>query len=153
SVLRIQGRFYACVAGVWYDSPSPTGPWQVATAAPPEIQSIPPSSPLYNTRYVYVYEVTPTVVYVGYTPGYLGCYPYDGAVVWGTGYYYRPWVGTYYYPAPCTWGFAASYNSWGGWTFGLSYASSSFFLSFSWSEGGHDHGHYHHDYHGGHGGW
>src|SRR5205085_2493041 len=85
SVLRIQGRYYCCDQGVWYRSLDPAGPWAVATACPPEIQSIPPSCPLYNTRYVTIYEATPSTVYCGYTPGYLGCYPYDGVVVWGTG--------------------------------------------------------------------
>jgi hypothetical protein len=47
---------------------------------------------------VKVYDVTPEVVYVGYTPGYYGSYYYHGAVVYGSGWYYTPWYGPYYYP-------------------------------------------------------
>ncbi len=54
--------------------------------------------------YVYVYDSTPEVVYVGYYPGYTGSYLYNGCVVYGTGWYYRPWHGRYYYPRYRTWG-------------------------------------------------
>jgi hypothetical protein len=53
---------------------------------PAVIYTIPPSSPLYHVRYAYIYGATPEFVYVGYTPGYLGAYAYDGAVVFGTGW-------------------------------------------------------------------
>ena len=36
------------------------------------IYTIPASSPLYYVTYVKIYEVTPTTVSVGYTPGYTG---------------------------------------------------------------------------------
>ncbi|MBK7113783.1 MAG: hypothetical protein IPH60_15240 [Flavobacteriales bacterium] len=42
------------------------------------------------------YDYTPTTVYVGYTPGYLGSYVQNGVVIYGTGYYYRPWPGCWY---------------------------------------------------------
>lgn len=131
-VLKIHGQYYACVEGVWYVAPNPTGPWSVATAVPPEVQAIPPSCPLYNTRFVYVYQYTPRVVYVGHTPGYLGCYPYDGTVVWGTGFPYMPWLRSHYYARPATWGFHARYHRWTGWTFGLSYNTGPFHLDFRW---------------------
>jgi hypothetical protein len=134
SVLKIGRKYYACEQGAWYLSGSPTGPWTVATAVPPEVQSIPPSCPLYDTRYVYVYGYTPSVVYVGYTPAYFGCYPFDGVVIWGTGFYYRPWLGAYFFPRPATWGFHASYHSWSGWTFGLSYNTGPFLLGAAWGE-------------------
>ena len=35
---------------------------------------------------------------------------YDGVVVYGTGYYYQPWIGRSFYPRPWTYGFAARYN-------------------------------------------
>jgi hypothetical protein len=129
SVLKTGEKYYACEQGVWYVSAGPTGPWTVATAVPPDVQSIPPSCPLYNTRFVYVYGYTPSVVYVGYTPAYLGCYPFDGVVVWGTGFYYTPWVGAYFFPRPVTWGFHASYHVWSGWTFGLSYNTGPFLFT------------------------
>jgi len=119
AVLRADGRYYACHDAVWYVAGDPYGPWRVAITVPQVIYTIPPSNPLYYVRYVYVYSYTPDIVYVGYTPGYLGTYVYYGTVVYGTGYYYRPWFRTYYYPRPLTWGFHVNYNPWYGWTFGV----------------------------------
>ena len=46
------------------------------------IYTIPPSSPVYYVTYVRIYGSTPDVVYIGYTPGYLGSYySADGVVV------------------------------------------------------------------------
>src|SRR5262249_46644162 len=59
---------------------------------------------------------------VGYTPGYLGtCYSPWGTVVYGTGYWYRPWIGRYWYGAPLTWGFGVGigWNPWSGWNVGF----------------------------------
>ncbi|MHC4956506.1 MAG: hypothetical protein ACYTGZ_21920 [Planctomycetota bacterium] len=103
--------FYCCHEGVWYVANSPLGPWAVATAVPDEIYKIPPSCPVYNVTYVKVYKVTPEVVYVGYLPGYTGCYVYGGTVVYGTGYSYVVWVGTVYYPPPYTYGYSYRYSS------------------------------------------
>ena len=46
----------------------------MATSVPAVIYSIPPSSPVHYVTYVRVYDWTPQVVYVGYTPGYYGTY-------------------------------------------------------------------------------
>jgi hypothetical protein len=93
-VLRISGRYYAVDNGVWFTATSPTGPWVVADHIPEqEIKQIPPSSPVYNTTYVSVYDSTPDVVYVVYTPGYLWSFPYYGVPVYGTGWYYPPYWG------------------------------------------------------------
>lgn len=93
------------------------GHWDLCTVVPQEIYRIPPSCPIYSVRYVYVYGYAPDVVYCGYLPGYVGCYAYDGVVVYGTGYYYRPWIGRTYCARPWTYGYAAHYNvyvsSWG----------------------------------------
>jgi hypothetical protein len=118
-VLKIRDRYYAVDQGVWFVSDSPTGPWAVADEEPPEAQEIPPDSPVYNTKYVYVYDSSPDRVYVGYLPGYLGYYPYYGTVVYGTGWYYPGWWGSAYYPYPWTWGFGAHYSTWAGWSFGF----------------------------------
>ena len=61
--------------------------------------------------------------YVGYTPGYIYSYPYHGTIVYGTGYYYRPWYRRYYYPRPVTYGYGVHYNPYTGWGFsvGVSY--------------------------------
>jgi hypothetical protein len=101
------------------------------------VDDIPPSCPVYNVRYVYVYDSTPEVVYVGYLPGYLGYYPYYGTVYYGTGYHYRPWRGRHhFYPRFCTWGFHARYNPWlSRWSFGLSYASGFLRTGYRWRSG------------------
>jgi len=114
--------YYAVQNGVWFTAGSPSGPWIVAAAVPPVIYTIPTASPIHYVTYVRVYRATPTTVWVGYTPGYLGtCYSPWGTVVYGTGWYYRPWIGTYWYGSPWTWGFGAgiSWNSWSGWGFGF----------------------------------
>lgn len=118
------GSFYAVQNGIWFVGSSVRGPWVVATSVPPVIYSIPPSSPLYYVTYVQVYNATPDVVYVGYTPGYYGTVVAPGpVVVYGTGYYYTPWVGTVWYGYPVTYGFAVGmcWTPWTGWAFGFGY--------------------------------
>ncbi|MBE7172274.1 MAG: hypothetical protein INR73_16930 [Williamsia sp.] len=125
TVLNLGRDYYAVQNGVWFESGSPYGPWTVATHRPDEVNYIPPSYPVYNTKYVYIYDVTPDWVYMGYTPGYLGTYVYGPTIFYGTGYYYRPWRGRYYYPRPITWGYNMRYNPWYGWSFGIN-------LHFGW---------------------
>jgi len=125
-VFKVGSLYYCCEQGVWYVANSATGPWSVATEVPSTIYDIPASNPHHNVTYVRVYDVTPTVVYTGYTPGYMGSYAYGGCVVYGTGWYYRPWYGRYYYPRPCTWGFHASYSPWYGWGFGVTWSNGPF---------------------------
>jgi len=122
-VIRVDpGSYYAVQNGVWFTAGAPVGPWVVATAVPPVIYTIPTASPIHYVTYVRVYRYSPTVVWVGYTPGYLGtCYSPWGTVVYGTGWYYRPWIGRYWYGAPWTWGFGVgiSWNPWSGWGWGF----------------------------------
>jgi uncharacterized membrane protein YgcG len=108
-------RYYCCHEAVWYESPGPAGPWAVCIQVPAEIYAIPASCPVYNVTYVRVYGYTPEVVYVGYLPGYHGCYVYNGTVVYGTGYTYVVWVGTVYYPRPVTYGYGYRYSPLGRW--------------------------------------
>jgi hypothetical protein len=54
SVLKIGDRYYVCDNGVWFAGLTPTGPWAVADSVPDAVQTIPPSSPVYNVRYVHV---------------------------------------------------------------------------------------------------
>ena len=122
SVMLYRGVYYAVDNGVWFQSNSPEGPWVVAEDRPDEVDRIPPSSPMYNTKYVYIYDVTPDYIYMGYTPGYLNTYIYGPTVVYGTGYYYDPWYDGYYYPRPWTWGFNMGYNPWCGWSIGYNYS-------------------------------
>ncbi|HRH71199.1 MAG TPA: hypothetical protein PLB89_16975 [Flavobacteriales bacterium] len=130
TVLYIRERYYACESAVWYESDVATGPWKVCAEVPKEVQDIPPSSPSYNVKYVYVYDSTPEVVYVGYTPGYTGCYVYGPTVVYGTGYYYYPWYGAMYYPRPVTYGFSMHYNPYTGWGMGFHFSTGCFSMSF-----------------------
>ena len=128
-VLLDDGRYFAVDEGVWFVSDTPEGPYRVATERPAEVDSIPASCPNYNVKYVYIYDVQPQVVYVGYTPGYSYSYVYGGTVIYGTGYYYAPWYGAVYYPRPPTWGFHVRYNPWYGWGFGFSYSTGRFTFS------------------------
>jgi hypothetical protein len=113
-VIHAGEHYYACHNGVWFVADAPTGPWIVADTIPAEIYRIPPSCPLFHDRYVYVYGATPDLVYFGYTPGYLGAYVYDGVVVFGTGWFYPPWIGAYWFGWPWTWGFGFDFGYWGG---------------------------------------
>jgi len=140
-VFLVGGRYYACEQAVWYESTSPNGPWIVAAHVPESIYFVPASHPHHNVTYVKVYQATPEIVYVGYTPGYVGSYYYSGVVVYGTGYHYNPWYGPYYYPRPATWGFHVSYNPWTGWGFGVSWSHGPFtFGVASWGHHHHHHG-------------
>ena len=138
TVLLYQNTFYVCDNGVWFVGPGPDGPWQVATSIPDEIQLIPPDDPDYNVRFVYIYDVEPDVVYIGYTPGYTGCYIYGNTVIYGTGWIYSPFWGSYYYPRPYTWGFHMYYNPWYGWCMG--YSMSRGWFHYSFGERMHRHG-------------
>ena len=120
AVIRLGGRCYNCEKGVWFEGPGPFGPWAVCVNVPEAIYTIPPRYPVYNVRYVRVYGFNPSVAYVGYTPGYTGCYVYGGTVVYGTGYHYQPWYRHYYYGRPWTWGFGVHFDPWTGWSFGAS---------------------------------
>lgn len=153
-VLRAEGRYYAVDEGVWFVSDTPAGPYAVATARPTEVDSIPASNPNYNVKYVYIYDVQPQVVYVGYTPGYTYSYVYGGTVIYGTGYYYVPWYHTVYYPPPPTWGFHVRYNPWYGWGFGFSYSTGRFTFSIGFGGRGGAWGRPYYGYRGGyHRGW
>lgn len=135
-VLKINGQYYAVDNAVWFVASAAKGPWKVADNVPTdEIAKIPPSSPVYNTTYVEIYDSTPEVVYVGYTPGYMWSYPYYGVPVYGTGWYYPPYWGRYYYPRPPTWGLHVGYNPWTGWNVGVSWSNGFFSVGVGWSAG------------------
>ena len=112
--------YYSVENGVWFVATSSTGPWVVATSVPAVIYSIPISSPLHYVTYARVYGSTPDVVYVGYTPGYLGTEVCpDGVVVYGTGWYYPPYIGTYWLGWPCTYGFGVGFAD--NWSVGFGF--------------------------------
>ena len=146
--------WYACQNGVWYVGPTVNGPWTVATAVPQVIYTIPTTSPLHYLTYVQVYGSTPMEVYEGYTPGYFGTeVAPDDTVVYGTGYYYTPWVRTVWYGWPITWGwgFAPCWTPWFGWGFGCGFGCSrfglcDFFPPFPWWGGFCGFHRFHHDF-------
>ncbi|HLA59673.1 MAG TPA: hypothetical protein VK622_12955 [Puia sp.] len=129
------GRFYVVDNGVWFVSDNATGPFVVSTVRPVDVDLIPPSVPVYNAKYVNIYDVDPNYVYMGYTPGYLNSFVYGPTVVYGTGFYYQPWYGAYYYPRPWSWGFNFGYTPYFGWGFGWGYSPSWFSIGFGFGYG------------------
>jgi hypothetical protein len=149
TVIRSGTSYYLVQDAVWYIASSPAGPWRVAEERPEGVESIPPQDPAYNVKYVYIYDSTPEVVYVGYTPGYTGSYVYYNTVVYGTGWYYHPWISPYYYyPRHATWGFHVTYNPWTGWGYGLSWGWGPFRVGYHTGGYWHRH-HYWGGYYGG----
>jgi hypothetical protein len=129
--------WYALQDAVWFTGASVSGPWAVATSVPSVIYTIPPSAPLYYVTYVRVYEATPTTVSVGYTSGYYGACVSHGTVVYGTGYYYPPYVGTVWYGPPATYGAGVgmTYTPWTGWTYGFGFGWSWGSVTVGWGWG------------------
>ncbi len=125
-------NYYAVNNGVWFAASSASGPWTVTASVPAVIYTIPPSSPVHNVTYVKVYGSTPEVVYVGYTPGYHGTVvSSNNVVVYGTGWYYRPYIGSYWYGSSYTYGYGAgfSWSVYGGWgvAYGIGYGWSNYY--------------------------
>ena len=122
-VIKVDSHsYYAVQNGIWFVATSPVGPWTVAASVPVVIYTIPVSSPLHYVTYVKIYGSTPEVVYVGYTPGYYGAVVTStNVVVYGTGWYYPPYVGAYWYGAPYTYGYGAYYGVY-GWSGNVAYA-------------------------------
>ncbi len=131
-VIGFQGKYYAIDNGVWFEAGNPTGPWQVCIARPEEVDLIPPTCPVYPVKYVYIYDVSPDWVYMGYTPGYLNAFIFGPTVVYGTGYYYHPWRRHFYYARPWTWGFNMWYDPSAGWTLGFGYGPDWFNWNVVW---------------------
>jgi hypothetical protein len=129
-VIKVGDLYYLCFQGVWFMSTTASGPWKTTDSVPKEIYTIPPSSPVYNVTYVTQTNPTPTTVESSSTAGYLGMFiigaAVGAAIVYGTGYYYPPYVYwgagfgyPIYRPWPCTYGVGAVYNPWtGGWAAG-----------------------------------
>lgn len=87
SVFLVNNRYYCCHQGVWFESSAAVGPWAVCSVVPKAIYTIPPTHPKHNVTYVYIYDSSPEVVYVGYTSGYSGSYvTATGALMFGLGY-------------------------------------------------------------------
>lgn len=120
-VIKVGDLYYMCFQGVWFMSRSATGPWEAATSVPEAIYQIPASSPAHNVTYVTIVEDDDDDEWVTYATvaGYTGMMVAWGCVVWGSGWYYPPyvWYGGFYpvyYPFYPTYGFSAWYNPWTG---------------------------------------
>jgi hypothetical protein len=119
-IIKVGDLYYMCFQGVWFMSRNATGPWEVAQTVPKEIYEIPASSPAHNVTYVTVVEDDDDEwVTFAAVAGYTGMMVAYGCVVWGSGWYYPPyvWYGGFYpvyYPFYPTYGFSAWYNPWTG---------------------------------------
>jgi len=137
-IIRVSDTsWFAVQNAVWFTAKGAGGPWSVATSVPPVIYTIPASSPIHYVTYVKIYEAKPDVVYVGYTSGYYGSCVSHGTVVYGTGYYYPPYVGTVWYGPPVTYGVGVgmTYTPWTGWTYGFGFGWSWGAVTVGWGWG------------------
>lgn len=140
TVIRYKRNYYLVDNGVWFQSNSALGPWRASTVRPDEVDLIPANNPVYPVKYVYIYDVSPDYIYMGYTPGYLNTFVYGPTVVYGTGFYYRPWHRNYYFPRPYTWGFNMHYTPWYGWSVGFRYNPGWFHVGFGYRPWNHWYG-------------
>jgi hypothetical protein len=120
-IIKVGDLYYMCFDAVWFMSRAATGPWTVASTVPKEIYQIPASSPSHNVTYVTVVEDDDDDEWVTFAAvaGYTGMMVAYGCVVWGSGWYYPPYVGyggfyPMYYPYYRTYGMSAWYNPWSG---------------------------------------
>ena len=104
-------NYFAVDQAIWFMSNNPNGPWKVADHYPVDVKKIPPSCPVFNMKFVDIYDYTDEIVYVGYTAGYMGAFLYHGVVYYGTGYRYKSWFGDKYIPRPNTYGYGAKKKS------------------------------------------
>ncbi len=118
-IIKVGDLYYMCFQGVWFMGRSANGPWEVTGSVPKEIYEIPVSSPSHNVTYVTVVEDNSDAVVFATAAAYTGLMIAWGCAVWGTGYYYPPYVyygGFYpvYHPYYPTYGYSAWYNPWTG---------------------------------------
>lgn len=119
-IIKVGDLYYMCFQGVWFVSKSASGPWEVTDNVPKQIYEIPISSPAHNVTYVTVEDDDDDewVVFAS-AAMYTGVMIAWGCAVWGSGWYYPPYVGyggfyPAYYPHYPTYGYGASYNPWTG---------------------------------------
>ena len=118
-IIKVGDLYYMCFQGVWFMSKSASGPWEVTGSVPKEIYEIPVSSPSHNVTYVTVEDDDDDWVVFASAAVYTGVMVGWGCAVWGTGYYYPPYVGyggfyPAYFPYYPTYGYSAWYNPWTG---------------------------------------
>jgi hypothetical protein len=120
-IIKFGDSYYMCFQGVWFTGQSATGPWTLADSIPQQIYEIPASSPAHHVTYVTVVEDDHDDEWVNYAAvgGYSGMMVGWGCAVWGTGWYYPPYVYygagyPVYYPFYPSYGYGAWYNPWTG---------------------------------------
>ena len=125
-IIKAGDLYYMLFQGVWFMARKAEGPWEVASSVPKSIYEIPAESPAHSVTYVTVVEDNSSDDWVTFAAvaGYTGMMVAWGCAVWGTGWYYPPYVrygGFYpvYYPFYPTYGYSAWYNPWSG-TYGRS---------------------------------
>ncbi len=130
TVFLVNGKYYCCFQGMWFNGATPNGPWSFSSSVPQPIFTIPPSHPTYNVTYVTVQSTTATTVTYSQTSGYSGEYvAANGVLMFGAGmlvgaaiannnnnYYYPP------YPAHYSYGCGATYRYGYGGYYSASYA-------------------------------
>jgi hypothetical protein len=126
-IILVGTTYYYCFQGVWFRGDGPNGPWQVATSLPPAISTIPANSPSHHVTYVTIEDDDDDWVTFAAAAGYMGLMVGWGCAVWGSGWYYPPYVGyggfyPVYYPHFPTYGYSAYYNPWTG-TYGRGVAA------------------------------
>jgi len=118
-IIKVGDLYYMCFQGVWFMSKAAAGPWEVTGTVPKQIYEIPVSSPSHSVTYVTVEESSTDWVVFASAAAYTGVMIAWGCAVWGSGYYYPPYVwygGGYpiYRPFYPTYGYSAWYNPWTG---------------------------------------
>ncbi len=118
-IIKVGNNYYLCFDGVWFVAERPDGPWVLADSVPEEIYKIPISSPAYNVTNVTVESADQDAVVYAAAAAYTGMMVAWDCAVWGTGWYYPPyvwWDGYYpvYYPRYPSYGYGAWYNPWNG---------------------------------------
>ncbi len=91
-ILKVGDLYYMCFQGVWFMSKTPTGPWEVTAEVPKTIYEIPVSSPSHAVTYVTVEDSDNDAVVFATAAAFTGVMVAWGCAVWGTGYYYPPYV-------------------------------------------------------------
>jgi hypothetical protein len=114
-ILKAGDLYYLCFDGVWFQSRSESGPWTLSDSIPKEIYEIPISSPAYIVTSVRVESADDEAVVFATDAAYTGIMVSWGCAVWGTGWYYPPYVGwrgysPVYYTRIPSYGYGAWYS-------------------------------------------
>ncbi len=118
-IIKVGDLYYMCFQGVWFMARAAAGPWEVTGEVPKQIYEIPVSSPSHSVTYVTIEDDSDDAVVFATAAAYTGVMIAWGCAVWGSGYYYPPYIGyggmyPYYRPYYPTYGYSAWYNPWTG---------------------------------------